>query len=463
MGLTLRLQNSGSGLVLDIGGNGGNGAWLQSTHADNLSFFYPILLNPNGGNVGIGIKNSLATLAVNNRIVGENGESLIVEYLTRSNSGITYNSVKNRLWGISTGTDWKKFKLHDGISIDGELYQRPIDDLTWYERDPYNKTHSWGSNGNTWMTINDGKVGIGTMNSLATLAVNNRVIGENGESLIVEYLTKSNSGTTYNSVKNRLWGISTGADWRQFKLHDGVSIDGELYQRPIDDLTWYERDPYNRTHSWGSEGNTWMTINDGNIGVGTRFPKGKLHIIGSSHSYPLTSGNSQAGLIMRLQNSGSNFTLDVGGNGGNGAWLQATNIDELNSNYSLLLNPNGGNVGIGTGTDAPVAKLDVRGTINACEVKVAISSGCDFVFAPDYRIRSLKEVEIFIKENQHLPEIDPAKKMESNGVNVSEMQMKLLQKIEEMTLYMIEQNKKIEEQNNELQALKNEINDLKVK
>jgi hypothetical protein len=74
----------------------------------------------------------------------------------------------------------------------------------------------------------------------------------------------------------------------------------------------------------------------------------------------------------------------------------------------------------------------------------------DFVFKSDYQLRSLKEVETFINENGHLPDIPSDEEVITNGVNVGEIQSKLLQKIEELTLYLIEMEK-----NNEL--LKNKV------
>ena len=101
-----------------------------------------------------------------------------------------------------------------------------------------------------------------------------------------------------------------------------------------------------------------------------------------------------------------------------------------------------GNVGIGTTN--PSSKLTVAGNINSREVKVSVDAGADFVFEKDYNLLSLQEVEKFVTENKHLPEIASAKEMQKEGIHLSEMNIKLLQKIEELTLYVIEQNKRIE-------------------
>ena len=97
---------------------------------------------------------------------------------------------------------------------------------------------------------------------------------------------------------------------------------------------------------------------------------------------------------------------------------------------------------VGIGTQNPQYKLDVKGGIRAQEVVVE-TTGADFVFADDYQLRPLSEVEAFITENKHLPEIQSAQEMQENGVSVSELQTKLLQKIEELTLYILQQEERI--------------------
>ncbi len=120
--------------------------------------------------------------------------------------------------------------------------------------------------------------------------------------------------------------------------------------------------------------------------------------------------------------------------------------------WSLVLNKVSGNVGIGTTN--PTAKLTVAGNISAREVKVTANAGADFVFEKDYALRPLSELDQFVQANKHLPEIAPAAQMVKEGVNTGEFQIQLLQKIEELTLYVIAQEKRIEALEAENQSLK---------
>jgi len=114
-----------------------------------------------------------------------------------------------------------------------------------------------------------------------------------------------------------------------------------------------------------------------------------------------------------------------------------------------------GNVGIGVNN--PNVKLDVGGTIRAQEVKVCINQGCDFVFSKNYKLMQLDELEKFVTTKQHLPEISSEKEMIDNGLEMKEFQMKLLQKTEEMTLYIINLNKKIKNQDQKIKSLERRL------
>lgn len=150
----------------------------------------------------------------------------------------------------------------------------------------------------------------------------------------------------------------------------------------------------------------------------------------------------------------SNSQLDYGYIGGG--------ADNYLNNKSpfMVFKPNGN---IGIGTISPTAKLDIRGdikgykldingTIRSKEVTIEATGWSDFVFSKDYPLPSLQAVEKHINDKGYLPDLPSEKEVIENGINVVEMQAKLLQKIEELTLYVIEQDKKIKELQSKLES-----------
>lgn len=202
--------------------------------------------------------------------------------------------------------------------------------------------------------------------------------------------------------------------------------------------------------------NTRMSINyNGNVGIGIINPKSILHLYngssgGDPHSYSsLTVEDSDHSVVSILtpNNKKAYFGFAdpeddyVGGMEYNHTTNQLI-FRANNHTIDLIINSNG-NIGIGT-TDTKDFKLGVNGKIAAEEVKVALyTNWSDFVFKKDYNLPTLNEVENYIKEKGHLKDIPSEKDVRENGFYLGEMDSKLLQKIEELTLYTIQQEEKI--------------------
>ena len=188
---------------------------------------------------------------------------------------------------------------------------------------------------------------------------------------------------------------------------------------------------------------TRMTIlqNNGNVGIGILNPETRLHI---NHGiFKIGLGRLEANDDGNIIQFGDENYVQIG------EWEK----DDMLSFKATAYNFTTGNVGIGM-TSAQY-KLDVAGTIRADEILVK-TTGADFVFADDYQLRPLSEVKAFIQKNKHLPEIKSAQEMQENGVSVSELQTQLLQKIEELTLYILQQEEIISNLNYRIQKLEQE-------
>jgi hypothetical protein len=197
---------------------------------------------------------------------------------------------------------------------------------------------------------------------------------------------------------------------------------------------------------------TGTIYRSGNLGIGpdTSFPGfASLFISNGSGANPtIMLKNTDALVNQRLwavMAQGNQFRILTEADNF-GSVQDAFKISRSGINITTSVFPNG-NVGIGTllTTNPNGYRLAVNGKIGAKEVQVENTSStwADYVFNSDYKLMSLPEVESFIKENKHLPEIPSAEEVKENGHKLGEMDVLLLKKIEEMTLYILEQEKRI--------------------
>jgi hypothetical protein len=209
---------------------------------------------------------------------------------------------------------------------------------------------------------------------------------------------------------------------------------------------------------------------NGNVGIGTPTPFSKLDVTGEIRStlngianIRMSCGNYSS---MLRNDAVSTYFLLTNNNDVNGGWnsLRPFRINNSTGDVAFadekfqIAHSTGtiiaaGKIGIGL-TDAATKLaaspadelLTVNGTIHAKEVKVDLTGSlADYVFNSDYSLMPLHKVEAFVKTNKHLPEIPSAAEVKEKGLSMGEMQNKLLQKIEELTLYVIEQQKRIDQ------------------
>lgn len=173
--------------------------------------------------------------------------------------------------------------------------------------------------------------------------------------------------------------------------------------------------------------------NGGNVGIGTTSPTGVLHLNSSTSTIDM----------LRLQfntGGGGNWTINPFISGVSNGGLSF--VDKQHSTTPVVIS-NDGYVGIGTAT--PQEALSVNGNIRSKELKIETTNWPDYVFKKEYKLPSLSEVKIFIDKNNHLPDMPSEAEVEKSGINIGEIVKIQTKKIEELTLYLIEQQKQIED------------------
>jgi hypothetical protein len=179
-----------------------------------------------------------------------------------------------------------------------------------------------------------------------------------------------------------------------------------------------------------------MTIvPNGNIGIGTLAPPEKLTVQTLNNSYGISHRSSEANNVLATRIGGSSAGI--------GTFSPTHMRIFCNGISQIFIAESTGNVGIGT-ENFGTYKLEVNGSIRTKEVVVELAGWPDYVFHKDYKLPLLSDVEKFIQQNHRLPNMASAAEVEKNGLLLGDTQKKMMEKIEELTLYVISLKKEID-------------------
>jgi hypothetical protein len=412
---------------------------------NNAIGYYTLYANTSGN-----YNNAIGIYALRNNTGGSNNTALGYYALYANTTG-GYNSALGvyALYGNTTGTYNIGFGYNAGRYI---------------------------ANGSTANATATNSIYLGRdTKSLAAGQSNEIVLGYNATGAGSNTVTLGSSAIT-KTVLNGNVGIGTTDPTSKVHInYPAVSTPVNAFTIDVASFsTWdnAEQSSFFKVRDIGRDDPAFIIQGDGNVGINTSTPDAKLGVNGSIRATENITAdrivsrrnNPEIGGALVIENpaktgagqASSWYIYNMSGSYGNSLQFHAyDNIGCVSGGLCaprLVLMDNG-NVGIGTYN--PYYKLDVSGTIRAHEVKVNLNTGADFVFEKDYNLMSLNELSDFIQENKHLPEIAPATEMTATDTNLGELVIKLLQKVEEQTLYIIRQDEKLQKFEMELKELKN--------
>jgi hypothetical protein len=271
---------------------------------------------------------------------------------------------------------------------------------------------------------------------------------------VVDSRSWSRNLSTSEQVVYTLDSVGIGTSGPSTKLHINSSVAGELMRLGNNDpqISFYQGttatgfinttgvDFKMGTFSSNNTGRAIIRVNggdrltvapDGNVGIANNTPLTRLHIA-SGQDAGLT--NTQNGFVMLGTEAGSNVVID------NNEIIARNN----GTVSTLFMQNNGATVQIGNTAVPTGYTLSVAGKAICTELRVQLTGAWpDYVFDEKYKLPDFNTLRNYIKENKHLPNIPAAKDIEKSGMEVGDMQRRMMEKIEELTLYVLELEKKV--------------------
>lgn len=337
----------------------------------------------------------------------------------------------------------------------------------------------WRSWSNRYFDFNgtvfrqDGKVGIGTTSPGKALEVNGDILLSNSTGLKSIYTWSSDPSWRIGMNTNPGFTREISTSHTQYLTYNsnqgqGFAIGVNGGQSSFEVIGSNHQAFFRGNVGIGTDSPSKMLEVNGDVKIGGNLTKSVLRLEATDEAgapamavgLELHGYESRGkGIYISDKNTSDKWFIGEGYNyDGIGIGYSTTNQTEYFANTKFIVKSSG-NVGIGT--TSPGEKLEVNGTIRSKRVKVEASPWPDYVFANNYELRTLDEVEDFIKTNQHLPEVPSAKEVEVNGLDLGKMDATLLKKVEELTLYMIQMNKNQEKLIQEVENLRKENASLK--
>jgi hypothetical protein len=442
---------------------------------------------------GFGAYNdNLVNYEENSLIIGFNSDTATL-YVGPSQGAGTFGKV-----GIGTSEPTKLLEVNGTFKVNGQSYMTTIDldgsDIQNIdELKGQNSLKFKGSySSSTHMTLSaDGKLGIGIPAPNEKLEVNGNILQTTGHSLATSQIKapdesglsltdQSGNGIFVDDGGNVGIGTTSTPDYK-LEVNGDISLNGSimgLQDGTAGKLKIFANTAndngssislYGNNHSSlpgqiklmaGLNGNIWFETNnqlrmlvteDGKVGIGTSTPTvARLDI------QETVSNNYALHLFHTNDNGGNGLLIESNGGSNDDVLLKiiADKNESVGPPRDVLYVDGTGKIGIGTTNLQSGYILTINGKVYSEDIKVVEDVGADFVFADNYKLSKLEDVEEFIDKNKHLPEIPSADEMKNNGLEIGDMQIKLLQKVEELTLYVIEQQKALEAQQKEIEKLK---------